>query len=175
MEKFNKLEDGKIKWEHFQDESDFEDLEMGTIGAKGGYSYIVFNSYDEASKVLSRDIDKLEKDIEHFTKEMVVNTHSLDKLTNLKELIEKIADLNKSFTEVNSNKIYELHRNDPKKYEKLYNKFNESKSYIKDEVGELAKEFEKYNKYEKARKEKEFLVNQLDKSKKQLEELEKIK
>lgn len=173
-QKFTRLDDGRIKWEYTKDENNFEDNEFGRVGVKGGYDYIIFDSYEQAMSVLDRDIANIEKDEEKFSVEMEKNAHNLDKFTDLKELLDKVGELNVKFSEVSSDKVVQLYNNDPKKYQKLLSQFNSAKELFKDELQELSKEYGKMQTYKTAKKNYDFTIEQKNKILEQKKKLEKL-
>jgi hypothetical protein len=162
-QKFTKIENNKIKWEYFKKDTDFEDKEFGKLGVKGGYDYIIFDSKEQALSVLDRDISEVEKNLNHYQSIMDKNKHNLDTFKDLKSLVDSIGKLHNDFKEVNSDKIYSLYNNDPKKYQKLLSEFNKSKDYIKDELDVINKEYGRFLEYTSAKDSYDFNKTQLDK------------
>lgn len=164
-------EDGKIKWSFEKDVEDFTDKEFGKVGSSYNTGYILFDSKEKAISVLDRDLSEVEKFIEQYKGELEKNEHSLDKFTDLKELIEKIGQLHLDFKELNTDKIYGLYNQDPKKYKKLFNEFNNAKDYIKEELSIINKEYQKYINYQTAEKNLKFNQDQYDKIEEQRKKL----
>jgi prefoldin subunit 5 len=171
---FEKINEGKIKWTFEKEEVDYEDKEFGKLGKSFNTGYIVFDNKEKAIAVLDRDLKEVEAFIKQYQDEMSKNEHNLDKFTDLKELIHKVAELHTDFKNINTDKIYGLYNSDPKRYTKLYQEFNKSKDYIKDELAYLSKEFQKMQNYNIAKKNLEFNNEQWLKIKEQREELNKL-
>jgi len=170
---FEKVGD-KIKWTFEKEEVDFEDKEFGKVGKSFNTGYIIFDSKEKALAVLDRDLSEVESFIKQYEEEMKKNEHNLDKFTDLKDLIQKVAELHEEFKNLNSDKIYGLYNSDPKRYTKLYQEFNKSKDYIKDELAYLSKEFQKMQNYQIAEKNLKFNTEQYEKIKEQRNELSKL-
>lgn len=173
-EEFTLLEEGKIKWEYTKDDTTFEDKEFGRVGTKGGYEFIIFDSYEQAMSVLDRDITQLEQNKEHFEQEMNKNTHKLDTFTDIKHLLDKVAELNLEFTKVTDDKVQALYRDNPKKYQKLLSSFNSSKELFGNELQHLSQEYDKMQKYEKAKEGFDFYEKELQKTLTQKEKLKQL-
>ena len=170
---FEKVED-KIKWTFEKEEVDFEDKEFGKVGKSFNTGYIIFDSKEKAIAVLDRDLTEVEAFIKQYEDEMQKNEHNLEKFTDLKVLIQKVAELHEEFKNVNTDKIYGLYNSDPKRYTKLFQEFNKSKDYIKDELAYVSKEFQKMQNYNIAKKNLDFNREQYKKIKEQREELNKL-
>lgn len=172
-QKFTRQEDGKIKWEHTAEDTDFEDQDFGKLGVKGGYRYIIFDSYEQAMSVLDRDIANAEAHIDTHKQDMDKNEHNLDKFTDIKELVEAVGKLHNDFKDI-KNTPEKLYADNPKKYQKLLREFNQAKDYIKEEMSELNKEYGKYLAYKPAKQSYDFNVEQLEKIKEQKAQLDKL-
>lgn len=170
-QEFKLEKDGKVKWTYEKEVEDFTDKEFGKVGKSFSNGHIVFDSKEIALSVLDRDVAEVEKFIEQYEQELETNKHELDKFTDLKALVEAIGKLHNDFKEVNSDKIYSLYNNDPKKYGKLLSEFNKAKDYIKDELAIINKEYQKYLNYQTAEKNLKFNQEQYDKIKEQRETL----
>ena len=161
----------KVKWSYEKEVEDFEDKEFGKVGSSQTTGYIIFDDKEKALAVLDRDLTEVEKNVTHFEKELEKNKHSLNTFTDLKDLVEAVGKLHNDFKDINTDKIYGLYNNDPKKYQKLFSEFNKSKDYIKDEMDKINKEYGKYLNYQESEKALAFNKEQFDKIKEQRDRL----
>ena len=174
-QKFEKLDDGKIKWTYQKDMKDHEDKEFGKVGVYTGYDEITFDSFEQALSILDRDESETEKMVEQYKEEMDKTTHTLETNIDIKALVEKVGELNTTFKETTGDKIFALYNNDPKKYTKLFQAFNESKKYIQEEIDILNKEYQKYVTHDVAKKNYEFSKEQHEKIIEQKQQLLSLK
>jgi len=172
-QKFTKIENDKVKWEYTREESEYQDQELGKLGVQGGYSYIIFDNKEQAMAVLDKDVVNSEANIDKYKQDMTKNEHSLDKFTQIKELVEAVGKLHNDFKEI-KNIPEKLYADNPKKYQKLLREFNNAKDYIKEEMSELNKEYGRYIAYKPAKQSYDFNIEQLEKIKEQQEQLNKL-
>jgi hypothetical protein len=174
-QKFTKLEDGRIKWTYNSGEEEFSDKDFGALGKTIRMQEIIFDDKEKAMTVLDRDITEVEASIDKYKQDMDKNAHDLDKFTDLKELVESVGKLHNDFKEKEQDsKIFNLYKDDPKRYQKLWSEFNKAKDYIKDEMSAINSEYQKYLEYKNSKKAYDFNVAQLEKIKEQKEELLKL-
>jgi len=172
-QEFKRLDGNKVRWEFTNEEASFEDQELGKLGVKGGYTYIVFDSKEQAMSVLDRDIININDNIDKYSTDMTKNEHNLEQFSQIKELVEAVGKMHNDFKDL-ANVPESLYANNPKKYQKLLREFNSAKDYIKEEMSEINKEYGKYINYKPAKQAYEFNVAQLKKAEEQKAELNKL-
>jgi hypothetical protein len=161
-QEFKLLDNGKVEWTHKRDVEAFKDKDFGELGTHGGYSFIVFNSKQDAMTVLDRDVTEVTALMNKHKEDMDKNKHNLDKFSDIKELIESVGKLHNDFKEI-KNIPEKLYADNPKKYQKLLREFNSAKDYIVEEMSALNKEYNKYLQYTPAKEAYEFAKEQLEK------------
>lgn len=173
-QKFEKLEDGKIKWSWEKENKEFEDKDFGVVGSEGSQGHIFFENHEKALAVLNRDIEDATKLADSHKSVMDKNSYDEEKFKLIKPLIDGIGKLHNDFKEV---KLMPETINGANmgKYIKFLKDFNTAKAYITNELSNFNKEYGKFLAYGPAKKAHGFVIEQLDKIVKQKEELMKLK
>ena len=173
-QKFELTKDNKVKWSFREDVDEHKDKEFGKVGTSSRTQTIIFDSKEIALAVLERDLADVQLSLDKFGEDMNKSKHSLDKFTDLKDLILAIGKLHNEFKEATNVKVQSLYADNPKKYQKILSQFNSSKEYIKDELASVSIEYGKFLEYNVAKDSYDFNKEQFDKIEEQIKELKEL-
>ena len=170
---FKKNDDGTITWSFVSEEDVFAHNKLGNVGKTSYVRTINFTDSDVAMRVLEEDLSDVNHALDIHKKTMEENRYDKEMYMHFEPLMLRIGELNKSLSEIND--IPEiLYKENPKKYQKLYEKYIQMKKYIIEELSAINKEYEMKQAYEPAKKAHDLMLEEAEKITKRMDNLRRI-
>ena len=105
---------------------------------------------------------------------MAKNTYDIDKYSELQELLEKVGELNTNVAELSNTNVKSLYAENPKKYQRLWTAFSGAHKVVSEEISSIANDYDRMQKYNKAKSNHDFFEKQLEGIRKQREMINQI-